>query len=115
MSARERNGTASPASSIAQRTFTLTSLPHASTSSSSTARHNADQGRAGRRLHIPADVLKACKLAAGDAILVASTLSAKDLDRRLSLKDGGIKRTKANLDQQQVCMQTREISGDKSC
>lgn len=36
---------------------------------------------------MPADVLRACKIAASDPVLVASTLSARDLGKRLSLKD----------------------------
>lgn len=81
--APDRNGSQSSAVPINQRTFTLTSLPGPSSASAS----GSYSGRAGRRLHVPAEVLRASKIAASDPILVASTLSARDLGKRLSLKD----------------------------
>lgn len=109
------NGLQSPALSISQRTFSLTSLPgpSASTSASSSSR----AGRASRRLHVPAEVLRASKIGASDPILVASTLSARDLGKRLSLKENGQDGKQSNaakLEQKVSCEPPRPFNDSSS-
>lgn len=75
------NGTPSPGpASLAQRTFTL-SAPSTSVTTSITT-----SARAARRIHVPAEVLKACKIGANDPLLLAGALSPSEIQKRLKIK-----------------------------
>jgi len=76
------NGT----TNIAQRTFTLS--PSSSSTSSSEGRGSSNNPRAGRRIHVPAEVLKSCRIGANDPLLLASALTPGEIQKRLKIRQG---------------------------
>lgn len=70
----------SGATSLSSKTYTLTPLPSSSSSSSSRS------ARTARRIHVSAELLRACKISAGEPILIAPALSANELKKRLTIK-----------------------------
>ena len=70
--------------SISSRTFTLKPLSSGSSNASTSSLRQA--GRAARRLHISSDVLRSCRVNAGDPLLLAAALDPNEIKQRLSLK-----------------------------
>lgn len=90
-------GSSTASSSLSSQTFTLQA---AAVSSSSGVRSTS--GKAGRRLYVASEVLRACKISASDPLLVAGVLSAAELKRRLSLQTKDQVEKKARLCSQHV-------------